>query len=202
MEEEWKIVVVGEPRVGKTSLLMAISSGRFADEYIPTVFENFEQPVLVDGVLAKITWWDTAGQDQYKNLRPLIYPGTTLFLICVSVDSGESTALIKSKWIPELVRNCPAALHVIVGTKIDLRNENSSLITEEEGAALAANAGVDLYMECSAKKMAGVREVVERSVVHLRKYANSRIVNKDGTVDIVLPQPQMKSAAKSDISDN
>ena len=69
-----KIVVVGDGAVGKTSMLATMVTGEFPKEYIPTVFENHELDRTVDGEVAHLKLWDTAGQEEYQALRILSYP--------------------------------------------------------------------------------------------------------------------------------
>lgn len=64
---------------------------------------------------------DTAGQDEYEEIRPLIYPQTDVFLICFSIDAPSSYENVTEKWIPEIKNYVPGAPFVLVGTRTDLR---------------------------------------------------------------------------------
>uniref|UniRef100_A0A8D8RV13 Ras-related protein ced-10 n=1 Tax=Cacopsylla melanoneura TaxID=428564 RepID=A0A8D8RV13_9HEMI len=121
-----KITVVGDGMVGKTCLLMTYTTKAFPQEYIPTVFENYSG-TITDGKdrVYTVTLWDTAGQEDYERLRPLSYPNTDCFLLCFSINSRASYENIFSKWYPELSHYCPRVPIILVGTKVDIRDESA-----------------------------------------------------------------------------
>lgn len=162
-----KIVVVGDGTVGKTCLLISYTTGSFPEgEYVPTVFDNFAGTMNCDGLQVSLTLWDTAGQEDYERLRPLSYPGTDVFLLCFSVDNRPSFNNIATKWQPEIRHLCPKAPYILVATKTDLRSvsDNRNLISKSSGKKMAAKIKAAKYVECSAKTMEGVQEVLEEAV--------------------------------------
>lgn len=68
-----KITIVGDGAVGKTSLLVTYRSNSFPSEYVPTVFDNCVVEIIVDGKPYSMKLWDTAGQEDYAQLRLLCY---------------------------------------------------------------------------------------------------------------------------------
>uniref|UniRef100_A0A2K5WWM7 Ras homolog family member J n=1 Tax=Macaca fascicularis TaxID=9541 RepID=A0A2K5WWM7_MACFA len=86
-----KCVVVGDGAVGKTCLLMSYANDAFPEEYVPTVFDHYAVTVTVGGKQHLLGLYDTAGQEDYNQLRPLSYPNTDVFLICFSVVNPAST---------------------------------------------------------------------------------------------------------------
>ena len=98
-----KLVVVGDGAVGKTCMLIVFTTDRFPKEYVPTVFDNYIAPMKVDGEEINLSLWDTAGQEDYEQLRPLSYPNTDIFLLCFSVVSRISFNNISSK-VPRRAR--------------------------------------------------------------------------------------------------
>jgi len=167
-----KLVVVGDGAVGKTSLLISYATGEFPTEYLPTVFENYTAQMKRTNEMILLHLWDTAGQEDYDRLRPLSYPGADVLLLCFSTISQASYDAIKEKWAPEVhhyVSNIP---HILVGTKIDLReakapDPNSGKyepITPEQGKSMADEIGAVRYMEVSSKTGKGVAEVFNEAV--------------------------------------
>eukprot|EP01084_Bolivina_argentea_P291297 500628_1 len=151
-----KCVVVGDSAVGKTCLLIRYTTNQFPREYIPTVFDNYSANMMVDNKPIQLGLWDPHGSCGYDRLRPLSYPQTNIFLLCYSIISKSSMQNIISKWIPEIHHHVPHAPYIIVGTKIDLRNDATikrkvgKIMTEDDGHLLAVENGAECYMECSA----------------------------------------------------
>ena len=172
--ESVKLVIVGDGTVGKTCMLMCYTSNDFPSDYVPTVFDNYVANVTIGKETISLGLWDTAGQEEFDSLRPLSYPGTDIFLLCFAVSYEPSFKNLKTKWLPEVNHHCPQSTLLMVGTKIDLReNEkeieklestNMHMITEEEGIKYAQDLGCVKYMECSALTRKGLKEVFEEAV--------------------------------------
>jgi len=183
-----KLVVVGDGAVGKTCLLISYTSNSFPQEYVPTVFDNYSANVMVDSKTVSLGLWDTAGQEDYDRLRPLSYPQTDVFLICFAITSTTSCANVTSKWWPEVTHHCPNAKIILVGTKLDLREEKETVerlrekgkapITPEEGHALAKEIGAVQYMECSALTQKGLKQVFDAAIKAVILPGGVRVIRK------------------------
>ncbi|QCD86235.1 Ras-related C3 botulinum toxin substrate 1 [Vigna unguiculata] len=177
-----KCVTVGDGAVGKTCMLISYTSNTFPTDYVPTVFDNFSANVVVDGSTVNLGLWDTAGQEDYNRLRPLSYRGADVFLLAFSLISKASYENISKKWIPELRHYAPTVPIVLVGTKLDLREDKQYLI-DHPGATAITTAqanhfkltyflgeelkkaiGAAVYIECSSKTQQNVKSVFDAAI--------------------------------------
>ncbi|VVC33907.1 Small GTPase superfamily, Rho type,Small GTP-binding protein domain,P-loop containing nucleoside [Cinara cedri] len=173
-----KITVVGDGMVGKTCMLITYTSTKFPTEYVPTVFDNYSDNIILDGQEYNMCLWDTAGQEDYERLRILSYPNTNCFLLCYSVDNRSSFENIASKWYPEIKRCCSNTPIVLIGTKTDLRLKNpDGCVTREEGKKMKKKIGAVKNIECSALNNEGLDaifvEAVQAAVGRPKRYACS-----------------------------
>ncbi len=166
--ERLKLVIVGDGAVGKTSALMSYSTNVFPTEYVPTVFDNRNAHVQVDGAPAILGLWDTAGQEDYDRLRPLSYPQTDVFIIAYSIMSRSSFDNVTSKWVPEIRRHAPHTPFLLAGLKSDLRKASLNgpadvRISTAEGIQKAKALG-GTYRECSALTQTGLKTMFDTAV--------------------------------------
>lgn len=170
-----KCVVVGDGAVGKTCLLISYTTNAFPGEYIPTVFDNYSANVMVEDTAINLQLWDTAGQEDYKKLRPLSYPQTDVFILCFSLVSPTSLENVENMWVPEVKEHCPGTPYILVGMKSDLRDEFSQHADEykakgwepvqtAKGQEMQRKIGAQNYVECSALKQYNLKEVFEAAV--------------------------------------
>ena len=174
MGQDVKVMVIGDGSVGKTCMLISYTTNSFPGEYVPTVFDNYTANAIVEGHPINLGLWDTAGSDEYNTLRPLSYPGTDVFIITFSLIDKASYNNVKDKWWPEVQQFNPKTPIVIVGTKLDLRDNPDTIaslksggqepIKYEMGEKLSKEIGAYKYLECSALTQKGLPNVFEEAV--------------------------------------
>jgi len=154
-----KLLIVGDGAVGKTCALQTHATGVFPEAYVPTVFDNRSLETTFEGKSVLLQLWDTAGQEDYDRLRPLSYPGSDVILLCYSTVNQASYEAITEKWHPEVEHYAADVPLVLVGTKLDMRNEGIQdphadefePIDKAEGEELREEIGAKAFVECSAK---------------------------------------------------
>lgn len=129
---------------------------------------------MCDGKPISLGLWDTAGQEDYDRLRPLSYPGTDVFVIAFSLVNPSSFENVRSKWIPEIQHHCPGIPFVLVGTKLDMRDDPQAIddlsnkgqqpITYQQGVQMAKEVGAIKYIECSAKSRRGLKNAFDEAM--------------------------------------
>eukprot|EP01098_Paradermamoeba_levis_P015832 TRINITY_DN825_c0_g1_i2.p1 TRINITY_DN825_c0_g1~~TRINITY_DN825_c0_g1_i2.p1 ORF type:complete len:211 (-),score=54.59 TRINITY_DN825_c0_g1_i2:614-1246(-) len=197
-----KCVVVGDGAVGKTCMLMSFANNTFPTEYVPTVFDNYNTAIMVDEVPYNLALWDTAGQEEYDRMRALCYPQTDVFLICVSIVSPSTLDNVKLRWWPELKQHCPDTPYLLVGTKLDLREDRGTIealkeqklapVPKESGEKIAQEIGAVCYLECSASTQKGLRAVFEEAARAVLKLHKTEQVDTNAATPAPAPEKEKK----------
>jgi small GTP-binding protein len=148
--KKMKIVMLGEGRVGKTSLLHRFIHNKFDEECASTTKANMyaNTKIEVDDILADVSIWDTAGQERYHALGPIYYRDAHGAVLAYDITDLESFERIKV-WLKELHQVVGESICVVVvGNKTDLERERKVNKKDAEDWAAQNNAK---HFLCSAK---------------------------------------------------
>jgi small GTP-binding protein len=151
----FKTVFIGDPAVGKTSIITKHITSTFRSNYIPTLGTNItSNDYVVDDYGVTLLIWDIAGQEIFNKVREKYYMGAKAAFVVYDVTRSE-TLDGAGKWIKDLRQFIPSAIPmVIVGNKIDLKRN----VEKEEGQKFAEKTGA-AFIESSAKTGENVSEV-------------------------------------------
>ncbi|MHA2352288.1 MAG: Rab family GTPase, partial [Candidatus Thorarchaeota archaeon] len=134
---QFKICLIGDGYVGKTSIRRKYLGQGFRSNYIPSLGVDFAQKTVMykDDESVRLVIWDIAGQPQFQSLRKRYYEGCSGLILAYSVVDRESFDNA-SKWLVEakgFIDKFPAL--IIVGNKIDLRSYHpkENITSYEEG---------------------------------------------------------------------
>ncbi|CAN4121482.1 unnamed protein product [Withania somnifera] len=156
----FKILLIGDSGVGKSSLLVSFISN-VVDDLAPTIGVDFKIKTLtVGGKRLKLTIWDTAGQERFRTLTSSYYRGAQGIILVYDVTRRETFTNLSDVWAKEveLYSNNQDCVKMLVGNKVDRESERA--VTREEGIALAKELG-GLFLECSAKTRENVQHCFE-----------------------------------------
>jgi len=149
---QFKLVLLGESSVGKSSLVLRFVKGQFHEFQESTIGAAFlTQTVQIDDTTVKFEIWDTAGQERYHSLAPMYYRGAQAAIVVYDISNKETFQKAQT-WIKELQRQAsPNIVIALAGNKLDLAAKRT--VTFEEAKAYADECGL-LFMETSAKTAA------------------------------------------------
>lgn len=155
---KFKITVIGDGTVGKTSLITKFTQGGFEDDYVQTIGAQFSKhEEEIDGDICKLFFWDIAGQDTFHFLRPTFYNGSMGVIIVYSLEENafgkESFRHVKN-WHNEIKEYCGDIPVVLFGNKEDLVDEKK--LDDKKIVKLIQKRNIDGYYRTSAKTGAGV----------------------------------------------
>jgi len=169
---QFKLVLLGESAVGKSSLVLRFVKGQFLEFQESTIGAAFlTQTVCLSDTTVKFEIWDTAGQERYHSLAPMYYRGAQAAIIVFDITSSESFEKAKN-WVKELQRQGnPNIVIALAGNKSDLAANRK--ISTEEGQAYSDENGI-LFMETSAKTASNVNELFVAIAKKLPKASNPR----------------------------
>ena len=148
-ETEIKVIIVGNGRVGKTSLMTRFVEDTFTLKYAKTIGVDFlEKRMLVPSIHEMVTFYlyDTAGQEEYNALTRSFYKGAGAAIVAFSSVDRQSFEAAP-KWIQTVREECGQIPLALVQTKMDLVDEASVDLSEAESLALDQN--LELFRICS-----------------------------------------------------
>jgi small GTP-binding protein len=193
---QFKLVLLGEGAVGKSSLVLRFVRGQFFDYQESTIGAAFlTQTVALNDTTVKFEIWDTAGQERYHSLAPMYYRGAAAAIVVYDITSPDSFARAKS-WVRELQRQGnPNIVIALAGNKSDLASKRK---VEPDEARQYAEENNIMFMETSAKTASNVNELF---VQIARKLPKQQQPEKPGAASqgVKLSEPK-PDAAKSSCS--
>ena len=154
----FKIIVIGDSAVGKSSLTLRGTKDNFKDFYTPTIgFEFLSFTIKIKNQIIKLQIWDTCGQEVYRSLISSFYRNSSLAIIVYAINNQESFDSLES-WLDEIKSQTHPNLKIfLIGNKVDL--EDQRIVSKETAEELAKEHKIDLFMETSAKTGANAKEV-------------------------------------------
>jgi Ras-related protein Rab-1A len=186
----FKLVLIGDSGVGKSSLLLRFADDNFTDSFISTIGVDFRfRTIHVQDKTVKLQIWDTAGQERFRTITSAYYRGADGIIMVYDVTSSESFDHVE-EWLSEVDRYAnPNTSKLLVGNKADLIEEK--VVAESDAQAFAERIGVS-FLETSAKTATNVDTAFLTMAQELIKN-KSQDTGKDNNQSIVTIKRNQKS---------
>eukprot|EP00756_Hemistasia_phaeocysticola_P050357 Hpha_TRINITY_DN25116_c0_g1::TRINITY_DN25116_c0_g1_i1::g.139323::m.139323/K07890/RAB21; Ras-related protein Rab-21 len=158
MSGKYKIVLLGEGRVGKTSLVRRYTADEFNEKQPSTVQANMysSKKLQVEDHTATIAIWDTAGQERFHALGPIYYRDANGAVLVYDITDKDTFGKVKT-WVKELRKVVGDDIRLAVaGNKADLASKRQ--VSEEEALRYCKELDA-IHIHTSAKSGAGVEEI-------------------------------------------
>ena len=165
----FKITVIGDGGVGKTSLIQKFTNDTFTKDYIKTIgaqFSVFDKEIKGDKV--KLLFWDIAGQDDFNFLRPAFFKDSRAAIVVYSLEDnelGEDSFEHISNWVKDIYSYCGEIPVIIFANKVDLVDDQN-LDTSKIAELVKSNNFLG-YFITSAKTGQGVIEAFNTIIDNL-----------------------------------
>lgn len=167
LEQTFKVVILGDSCVGKSSIVTRYITDKFYKFQEPTIGASFITSIInKNNKEINLNIWDTAGQERYKSLAPLYYKGASACLIVFDITNNESFNSAKN-WVKILRNINDNYLLFLIGNKLDLNNNRN--IEFELANNYSKNNDIK-YLEISAKEGININELFDDIANTLDKY--------------------------------
>lgn len=170
----FKITVIGDGAVGKTSLIKKYTQGSFQKDYIKTLGAQFSKyDEEIEGNNVKLFFWDIAGQAEFMFMRPTFYKGSKAVIIVFSHGPEEEFSFNHiTDWHDDIIKYCGDLPVVLLGNKIDLVKKGD--LEDKKVDDLMKKRNFLGYYKTSAKTGSGVYEAFQAIIKELyNKYKDA-----------------------------
>lgn len=194
-----KLVLLGDGRVGKTSLVLRYVNNTFHEQQTATIQASYLTKRLnVGGTVVTLAIWDTAGQERFHALGPIYYRDADAALLVYDVLDSDSFKRVKN-WVKELRQMAPKNIILAIAcNKSDLVQSQKVDLQDSERYAVSIGAS---HFVTSAKLNTGIDDVfldIASRVLEQRKNTNDGSASTEprrGTV-IIDDQPSSPTQSK------
>ena len=175
-EAKYKILILGDSKVGKSCFLTRYADKTYQEDYLSTIgmdykIKNYE---LENGDIIKLYIWDTAGQDRFRSITSNYYKGADGIILIYDITKQETFNNVRN-WITSIKEEAPAkVVLILVGNKVD--DEKNRAVPKSEGEKIADEYNLP-FLECSAKSDINVTKTFD---VLIKKIVEINPKNKQG----------------------
>ena len=168
----YKICVVENGGVGKTSMVLRYCENSFKESYLMTIGSNFSTKTVelpdYPQLQVKLQLWDLAGQKHFSFVRPPFYRGATGIIYVYDLTRRSSFADML-EWRDEVEKVIGQKPSLLIGNKLDLARIGQREVATQDGEALKGEMHAMQYFETSAKEGDSVADVFKVLTLEILK---------------------------------
>eukprot|EP01117_Protostelium_nocturnum_P000607 TRINITY_DN106_c0_g1_i1.p1 TRINITY_DN106_c0_g1~~TRINITY_DN106_c0_g1_i1.p1 ORF type:complete len:207 (+),score=72.38 TRINITY_DN106_c0_g1_i1:94-714(+) len=161
-DQLFKILMIGDSGVGKSSILLRFTDDDFEEDQPCTIGVDFKTKIVnLENKRINLTIWDTAGQEKFRSLTSSYYRGAHGIIITYDVTRRNTFSSL-SMWLKEVevyLTNMEPVI-LLIGNKVDKAQRE---VSREEGIKFAKEHSM-LFIESSAKTKLGIQQAFEELV--------------------------------------
>ena len=185
----YKILLIGNSSVGKSSLLLRFVDSKWNETFVPTIGVDFKVKTMeVEGKKIKLQIWDTAGQERFKNITSNYYRGAHGIMVVYDITETKSFKNI-TNWLIEIEKNAKKDVYkLLIGNKIDLEEKRE--VSHTQAKDFADTYGMK-FIETSAKNNNNVNESFQflaSEIMKLEEKDKDKLNKKDKKKNMTLTQ--------------
>ena len=158
---EYKIILIGDPGVGKTSIMTKFVSNEFQNTYLSTIGVEFKlkEIYINNNTCARLKIWDTCGQEKFRAITRQYFKNSEGVFIVFDLSNRETIKRL-NVWMKDIQDNIDNDFFIfLVGNKTDIKERD--LTISEEAKQFAINKKINYY-EVSAKTGSGIYNIFEK----------------------------------------
>ena len=179
----FKLVLIGDSQIGKSSLLLRFVDHKWKEEYSPTIGVDFVRKfniiifqinttLDIKGKKVKLQIWDTSGQERFRIITTNYYKNCHGFLVVYDITDRESFKSL-NYWLTLIKQHSNKNnLNLLIGNKCDLESKRE--VSFQEGKEFAEQNGMT-FIETSAKndeKVSKAFEILVDDIISIEKTLN------------------------------
>jgi Ras-related protein Rab-1A len=179
----FKMLIIGDSGVGKSSLMNRFSDNVFSETYINTIGVDFKiRTININGKIIKMQIWDTAGQERFRTIVSSYYRGAHGIMIVFDITDRESFTNV-AMWCEEIKKYAiPNVKTILIGNKADFNTKRQVEYTEAKEYADSMNM---TYFETSAKTALNV----ETAFFELATMLRNNVIVQTNKTDMKVSHP-------------
>lgn len=170
----FKIVLVGDSGVGKSSLLARLADDAFSTSHISTIGVDFKVYTIdIDGARVKLHIWDTAGQERFRTITNAYYRGADGVAVVYDTTKPKTFQHVTG-WLDEIERSSRKSVStLLIGNKMDLISQR--MVTVNQASEFATKLGVK-YVETSAADDVNVQAAFQEIAQQIKRTRAAELV--------------------------